>query len=107
MIELTAEVVSAYASQNRVALTDVPIIVESVFRAFEGRGSPSEEPREAKVPVVPVRASIKPDYLVCIECGRKHKTLKWHLMNGHGMTPEQYRKAMGYPRRTRDRTQLF
>jgi predicted transcriptional regulator len=61
-------------------------------------GTPSPEPQQEKTPIVSVRASIKPEYLVCMECGRKQKTLKRHLENAHGMSPDQYRTDYGLPR---------
>jgi len=98
LISLTADIVSAHVSNNTVALSDVPILVQRVFEALAAAGAPTpaEEP-QGKTPVVSVRASIKPEYLVCMECGRQQKTLKRHLQTAHGMTPAQYRSDYGLP----------
>ncbi len=98
LVELTADIVSAHVSNNTVAVGDVANLVQRVHEALMSLGQPAPEPQQDKTPVVSVRASIKPDYLVCMECGRKQKTLKRHLQNAHGMTPEQYRTDYGLPR---------
>ena len=98
LIELTADIVAAHVANNNVAVGDVANLVERVYQALSSLGTPAPEPQQEKTPVVSVRASIKPDYLVCMECGRKQKTLKRHLENAHGMTPEQYRADYGLPR---------
>ena len=63
--------------------------------ALTSTGSPAPEVTEQKSPTVSLRASLKPEYLVCMECGRKQNTLRRHLRSAHGMSPEQYRKAYG------------
>ena len=98
LVELTADIVSAHVSNNTVAVGDVANLVQRVHEALVSLGQPSPEPQQEKTPVVSVRASIKPDFLVCMECGRKQKTLKRHLQNAHGMTPDQYRTDYGLPR---------
>ncbi len=98
LVELTADIVSAHVANNNVAVGDVATLVERVYSALSSLGTPTPEPQQEKQPVVSVRASIKPDYLVCMECGRKQKTLKRHLENAHGMTPDQYRADYGLPR---------
>ena len=98
LVELTADIVSAHVANNNVAVGDVATLVEKVYQALSALGTPAPEPQQEKTPVVSVRASIKPDYLVCMECGRKQKTLKRHLENAHGMSPDQYRADYGLPR---------
>jgi predicted transcriptional regulator len=98
LITLTADIVSAHLANNSVAVWDVPLVIQQVHGALAGLGAPKEEEPEAKSPAVSVRASIKPDYLVCMECGSKQKTLKRHLQTSHAMTPEQYRSDYGLPR---------
>jgi predicted transcriptional regulator len=99
LIELTADIVAAHVSNNNVAVGDVANLVQRVHEALSGLGQAAAEPEEQKkVPVVSVRASVKPDYIVCMECGRKQKTLKRHLQSAHGMTPDQYRGDYGLPR---------
>lgn len=94
-IDLTTEIVSSYVRNNTVETADVPTIVKEVHAALSSLGRPQEEPAPEKVPVVSVRASVKPDYVACMECGKKQKMLRRHLQTAHGMTPEQYRKDYG------------
>ena len=97
LLELTAEIVCSHVANNSVAAGDVPTLVKRVYGAFSSRGdggSARQEEQEMS-PVVSIRASVKPDYIVCMEYGRKQKTLKRHLQTAHGMTPEQYRKDYG------------
>ncbi|HZF93362.1 MAG TPA: MucR family transcriptional regulator [Allosphingosinicella sp.] len=99
LVELTADIVSAHVQNNTVSVGDMPTLVQRIYEALAGLTSGGQEaaPQE-KTPVVSVRASIKPDFLVCMECGGKHKMLKRHLMNAHNMTPDQYRTDYGLPR---------
>ena len=98
LIALTADIVSSHVANNKVSNSDVPTIVQRVYGALAGLGGPpAEEPAQEKVAVVSVRASIKPDYIVCMECGKRQKTLKRHLQNAHGMSPQQYRTDYGLP----------
>jgi predicted transcriptional regulator len=99
LIELTADIVAAHVSNNSVAVGDVANLVERVHGALAGLGQSEAEPEEQKkVAVVSIRASIKPDYIVCMECGKRQRTLKRHLQSAHGMTPDQYRRDYGLPR---------
>lgn len=100
LIELTAEIVAAHVANNRVALGDVAELVVQVHSALAALGTQPEEPPEEKpaVPAVSVRSSINPDYLVCLACGRKQKTLKRHLATAHQLDPQQYRAQYGLPR---------
>jgi predicted transcriptional regulator len=98
LVELTADIVSAHVSNNTVSVGDVANLVQRVHEALVTLGQPTPEPQQEKTPIVSVRASMKPDYLVCMECGRKQKTLKRHLQNAHGMSPDQYRTDYGLPR---------
>ena len=97
LIDLTADIVSAHVSNNSVAVGDLPSLIQQVHTALAALGAPAVEAPQEKVPVVSVRASIKPDSLVCMECGSKQKTLKRHLQTAHGMAPDQYRKDYGLP----------
>jgi predicted transcriptional regulator len=97
LLTLTADIVSAHVAHNRVVPSDVPGLVQQVHGALARLGEPAEPVREAKVPIVSVRASVKPDYIVCMECGKKQKMLKRHLLTAHGMSPEQYRSDYGLP----------
>jgi predicted transcriptional regulator len=99
VITLTADIVAAHVSNNSVALNDLPDLIRQVHTALKGLGSaPVEEADEKPEPVVSVRASVKPDHLVCLACGQKNKMLRRHLVVAHGMTPEQYRAAYELPK---------
>jgi predicted transcriptional regulator len=97
-IGLTAEIVSAYVSNNPVASADIPALINQVhsalLRVSSGQGAGSSEPLK---PAVPVKRSINPDYIVCLEDGKKFKSLKRHLRSQYGMTPEQYREKWSLP----------
>jgi predicted transcriptional regulator len=97
-IGLTAEIVSAYVSNNTVASADIPALINQVhsalLRVSSGETQPSTEPLK---PAVPVKRSINPDFIVCLEDGKKFKSLKRHLRTQYGMTPEQYREKWSLP----------
>lgn len=97
LVKLTGEIVSTYLSHNRIDTGEVSGLVEQVHEALASLGVEEGEPK-AKVPVVSIRASIKPDRLICMECGRESKMLKRHLQSAHGMTPAEYRKDYGLPK---------
>jgi len=92
LIELTAEIVAAYVSNNSVAANDLPNVISQVHAALGGATMPAEEVVEKPKPAVSVRRSIQNDYLICLEDGQKFKSLKRHLMTHYGLTPEQYRE---------------
>jgi predicted transcriptional regulator len=96
LVALTADIVSAHVSNNKLDVAQVGGLVQQVHEALASLRAVEEEP-VAKVPVVSVRASIKPDRLICMECGRESKMLKRHLQTAHGMTPADYRKDYGLP----------
>jgi predicted transcriptional regulator len=99
LVQLTADIVAAHVANNNVAVGDVGNLVQRVYEALSALEQPAQEAKqEEKTPVVSVRASIKPDYIVCMECGAKQRMLKRHLMTAHKMTPEQYRSDYGLPR---------
>ena len=95
-IQLTASIVSAYVSNNTVASADIPNLINQVysalFRVSNGQAVPPTEPLK---PAVPVKRSITPEYLVCLEDGKKFKSLKRHLRTQYDMTPERYREKWG------------
>ena len=96
LITLTADIVSAHVSNNSVAVSDLPSLIESVHGALTVLESKSAE-EEKPEPAVSIRSSIKPDYIVCLEDGKKLKMLKRHLMTSYGMTPDDYRKKWDLP----------
>jgi predicted transcriptional regulator len=96
-IELTAEIVAAYVSNNSVAANDLPNVISQVHAALGGTTTPLEEVVEKPKPAVTVRRSIQNEHLICLEDGQKFKSLKRHLMTHHGLTPEQYREKWELP----------
>jgi len=95
LITLTADIVSAHVSNNSVAVSDLPLLISNVHSALNGLGQRKEEPAPKPEPKVSVRSSIKPDYIVCLEDGKKLKMLKRHLMTHYSMTPDEYRQKWG------------
>ena len=98
LIELTADIVSAHVSNNSTAATDVPALIQSVFTALTNAETPAAVELVKAEPAVPVRSSIKQDYIVCLEDGKKLKMLKRYLRTNYDMTPEQYRAKWDLPR---------
>ena len=95
-IELTANIVSAYVSNNSVAAGDIPNLINQVHAALvRVSGGQSDTQPEPLKPAISVKKSITPDYLVCLEDGKKFKSLKRHLRTQYNMTPEQYREKWG------------
>ena len=98
VLALTAQIVAAHVSNNSVQHNDLPGLITEVHRALLGLGKPAEPAPVARPePAVPVKKSITPDYLVCLEDGKKLKMLKRHLMTHYNLTPEQYRERWGLP----------
>jgi predicted transcriptional regulator len=97
LITLTADIVSAHVSNNSVAVADVPGLIQNVHGALIQLGTSEPEPEVRQEPAVSVRSSVKPDYIVCLEDGKKLKMLKRHLMTHYQMTPEQYRAKWNLP----------
>jgi predicted transcriptional regulator len=97
LITLTADIVAAHVSNNSVAVADLPVLISNVHGALTGLGNPTEQPELRQEPAVSVRSSIKPDFIVCLEDGKKLKMLKRHLMTHYQMTPEQYRAKWNLP----------
>ena len=97
LLTLTADIVAAHVSNNSVAVNDLPTLIQNVHQALSGISGGTAAPEEKLEPKVSIRASIKPDYIVCLEDGKKQKMLKRHLMTNHGMTPAEYRQKWGLP----------
>ena len=99
VMEMTADIVSAYVGNNSVSAAELPNLIQSVHRALSGITGAPEAPEVApKEPAVPVRRSITPDHLVCLEDGRKFKSLKRHLRTKYNMSPEDYRAKWNLPK---------
>ncbi len=97
LVTLTADIVAAHVSNNSISVADVPDLIRNVHGALAGLGDGLQPPEIRPEPAVSVRASVKPDYIVCLEDGKKLKMLKRHLMTHYGMTPEQYRQKWSLP----------
>lgn len=96
LITLTSDIVAAHVSNNSVAVSDLPLIISSVHGALADLSGTAAE-QDKPEPAVPVKSSIKPDYVVCLEDGKKLKMLKRHLMTHYKMTPDDYRTKWGLP----------
>jgi len=97
-IELTATIVAAYVSNNPVPTADIPALIGLVHSALKRvSGGQAAAPAEPPKPAVPVKRSVHPDYIVCLEDGLKFKSLKRHLRTRYNMTPDQYREKWGLP----------
>jgi predicted transcriptional regulator len=95
LLTLTADIVAAHVSNNSVAVNDLPNLIQNVHSALSGISGAPAAPEARPEPKVPIRSSIKPDYIVCLEDGKKLKMLKRHLMTHYQMTPDQYRQKWG------------
>ncbi len=96
IIEMAADIVSAYVGNNSVSPADLPALIKSVHSALAGVTAPVETVEAApKEPAVPVKRSITPEFLICLEDGRKFKSLKRHLRTKYNMSPEDYRAKWG------------
>jgi predicted transcriptional regulator len=95
LLTLTADIVAAHVSNNSVAVNDLPNLIQNVHAALTGISGKTAAAEPKPEPKVSIRSSIKPDYIVCLEDGKKLKMLKRHLMTHYNMTPEQYRQKWG------------
>ena len=96
LLELTTEIVSAHASNNSVASGDLPQLIQDVYKTLWAVGTASANPERPR-PAVAVKKSISPDYIVCLEDGKKLKMLKRHLKTAYNMSPDEYRNRWGLP----------
>lgn len=97
LLSLTTEIVAAHVSNNSVALSDLPVLIEQVYKSLSNVGSEPVAVEERPQPAVPVKKSVTPDYIVCLEDGKKLKMLKRHLKTAYNMSPEEYRERWGLP----------
>ncbi|UAB77533.1 MucR family transcriptional regulator [Erythrobacter sp. SCSIO 43205] len=97
LITLTSDIVAAHLSNNSVDVDAVPGLITNVYGALAGLGEETETVEERPEPAVSVRASVKPDYIVCLEDGKKLKMLKRYLRTNYNMTPEEYRQRWNLP----------
>ncbi|PXA86237.1 MucR family transcriptional regulator [Nostoc sp. 3335mG] len=98
LLQLTADIVSAHVGNNHVSAADVPTLIQSTYAALEQANAPAAPEAAAPEPAVSIRASIKPDYIVCLEDGKKLTMLKRYLRTNFNMSPEEYRAKWNLPR---------
>ena len=98
ILGLTAQIVSAHVSKNRLETEALPSLIQSVYRSLSTAGQVEAASAPALTPAVPIKKSVLPDYIVCLEDGKKLKMLKRHLQTGYGLTPDAYRAKWGLPR---------
>ncbi|MDE1174425.1 MAG: MucR family transcriptional regulator [Parvibaculaceae bacterium] len=96
LLQLVADIVSAYVSNNSVAAADLPGLIKSIASALS-QLSRSEEPVQERVPAVAVKKSVTPEFIICLEDGKKLKMLKRYLRSQYGLSPEEYRQRWGLP----------
>lgn len=98
-IQLTANIVSAYVSNNPVASAEIPALISQVYSALTrvSNGGPVAAPAEPLKPAVPIKRSVTAEYIVCLEDGKKFKSLKRHLRTQYALTPDQYRAKWNLP----------
>jgi predicted transcriptional regulator len=94
---LVAKIVSGYVKKNRIAPADVSALIDTVHQSLLGLTKPVE-PEPKRTPAVSIRRSVTPNYVVCLDCGRRAKMLRGHLQSSHGLTPNEYRARWGLPR---------
>jgi len=97
LLALTGDIVSSHVAHNTVAVSDLPILIQNVYAALANVGAAIVPEQPKQEPAVSIRASIKPDHIVCLEDGKKLKMLKRHLMTHFNMTPDAYRAKWGLP----------
>ncbi len=99
IVDMTTDIVAAYVGNNVVSIADLPALIQSIHRALTGVVAGGEVKEVApKEPAVPLKRSITPDFLICLEDGRKFKSLKRHLRTKYNMSPEDYRAKWGLPK---------
>lgn len=98
LAEMTTEIVAAYVSHNSISVTDLPKLIADTHAALRNLSAALEStPIEKPAPAVPVKKSVTPDYLICLEDGKKFKSLKRHLRTHYDLSPEEYREKWGLP----------
>lgn len=97
ILSLTTEIVASHLSNNSVTTSEIPALIEQVFKTLSGLGSGMSVSLDRPQPSVPVKKSVMPDYIICLEDGKKLKMLKRHLKTAYNMTPEEYRERWNLP----------
>lgn len=98
LVELTADIVSAYVSNNAVVAGDLPNLINETYDALSSAAAKAAQPMKEELnPAVPIKKSVTSDYIVCLEDGKKFKSLKRHLRTHYNLSPEEYREKWGLP----------
>ncbi|MBP5858208.1 MucR family transcriptional regulator [Marivibrio halodurans] len=97
ILGLTSEIVAAHVSNNTVATADLPQLIEQVYKTLSQVGKGTEVAQDKPTPAVPIKKSITPDYIICLEDGKRLKMLKRHLKTAYDMTPEEYKERWNLP----------
>jgi predicted transcriptional regulator len=97
LLALTTDIVASHVANNRVETNALPDLIRQVFATLASIGAGEAAPAERPEPAVPIKKSVTPDYIICLEDGKKLKMLKRHLQTAYNMTPEQYRERWGLP----------
>jgi predicted transcriptional regulator len=97
ILALTTNIVAAYVSNNSLAVADVPALIEQIYRTLSNVGLEQPAAPEKLQPAIPIKKSVTPEYIICLEDGKKLKMLKRHLKTAYNMTPEDYRERWGLP----------
>ena len=96
VLGLTAQIVSAHVAKNQIATETLPALIQLVYHSLATAGEVEVKP-ETQAPAVPVKKSVFPEFIICLEDGKKLKMLKRHLKTGYGLTPDDYRTKWGLP----------
>ena len=97
LLALTTEIVSSYVANNTMSSGEIPGVIEQVYKTLANVNADNHVMVDRPKPAVPIKKSVTPDYIVCLEDGKKLKMLKRHLKTAYGMTPEEYRERWGLP----------
>jgi predicted transcriptional regulator len=97
MLRMTAEVAAAYVGHNTLPATQITDLIKTIYGALQALESPNGAAPADLKPVVPIKKSVTPDFIICLEDGKKLKMLKRHLRTAYGLTPEEYRAKWGLP----------
>jgi predicted transcriptional regulator len=97
ILGLTSEIVAAHVSNNTVSTADLPQLIEQVYKTLSQVGKGAETVQDKPTPAVPIKKSVTPDYIICLEDGKRLKMLKRHLKTAYNMTPEEYKDRWGLP----------
>ena len=99
LIEMAAEIVAAYVANNRIDAAELPSLIRQTYTALVSTNQMIAEPQEEPLkPAVPVKKSVTPDYIVCLDDGKRFKSLKRHLRTHYNLTPDEYRSKWGLPK---------